>query len=691
MRWFLFWVVFLALELAFLALQLNNPFYADDYYHLAFLKFMQDPLETIWQYNFGKVFWRPLMMSADLLLLRTFGMNTLGWHAVDLALQSLNALLVSVLAFRLLEEGDERWRTVCAFLAGLVFAIHPVALLPTAWMACRGDLMAVFFALLTLLLLASALKSRKLVWLKLLFAIPLSLCALFSKETMLVLPGVALCLGFLFPARQTFLRRTGNSLIALIPVIAAAAAYLLIRFRLLGGLGGYETIEFSAGFILPRLLYHVPRVLDSAFRDYFAFHIPSHTGWFRVLIGALLAGSVVRVLHLPKSLRLVVLALLWVLISLAPLWNISHMLAFQESRLFYFGLAGFAIAVSAAAYAIRDARMRALFLAAFLVAMSALAVNARHELSAFRQRCLLFEQVKAQVLRSIPADETRAPVARVYIYGLDFDFYYLDPALKVDKPDWLNKLVIPADAASLAWVNSSVLPLYTQATPRMPEFEVHYSDRKTAAATVRPPADLIGAAVNDPQSLVLEWELGRLKEISQELLTLSRDRRYMEDAYLDPYRIRFLPTYDFRKRNYALDWKLSPGLSAPAPEHLGELYTFYSTSDDPYLVSPEMFFQALAVADLEFNMRIMPKPYLAPQEREGCFFWMTDRDIDWKPTQKICFPIEADGKFHNYLVHTDFNLYWLRSMRIAKVRLDPIAFPGWFQIDTLRFSPAPGQ
>ena len=690
-RWILYWGCFLALALVFLALHLKNPFYADDYYHLAFVKFMKDPARTIWHYNFGTVFWRPLMMSTDLLLLRWFGMSTEGWHVFDLLLHSLNALLVSVLAFRLFEGEDERWRKFCSLLAGVIFAVHPIALLTTAWIACRGDLMATFFSLLALLLLMSGIKTRKLIWLKLPLSVLLALTAFFSKESMMVLPGVALVLGFLFPARQPVLRRGLNAMTAFVPVLLALIIYLVIRLNVFGGFGGYETFEFQAGFIFPRLFYHVPRVLGASFRDYFLFHIAVSSVWSKLILGSYLAGFLIAALYLLRSPRTAVLGVIWVLISLVPLWNLSHMLSYGESRLLYFGLAGFAIAACSAVFAIENSKLRALILVPVLIALAALSANSWTELSQFKERCVRFQKVKEQVLLVVPRDESRSPISRIYIYGLGFDFYYLDMMLKMEKPEWINKIIVLADAPSLAWVKSSIIPLYSQGKLGLPSMEIHYTDRDTAAVTVTPPRDLIGSSVNDPQSLVLEWDKGLLREISPELLQLSRERRFLQATFTDQYRIRYLPTYSFRKRNYALDWKLSPGLNALTPDRLGDPYTLISKTNDPYIISTELSFMAIGVAELEFELRIMPKNFLAPQEKDGCFFWMTDRDKDWKPEQKICFPITADGKFHDYRIKLDQNLYWLRSPNIYKVRLDPIAFPGWFQLDTLKFSPIPAE
>ena len=179
-----------------------------------------------------------------------------------------------------------------------------------------------------------------------------------------------------------------------------------------------------------------------------------------------------------------------------------------------------------------------------------------------------------------------------------------------------------------------------------------------------------------------------MENITADVIKLFREREFLQANFQN--KLMLFPSYEFRKRNYPLDWKLSPGLILSTPAHLAELYTFQSVTDDPYLISPAMSFSAPATAELKFELRIQPKAYLAPQESEGCFFWTTSEDSEWKEAHKLCFPVEADGKFHLYRLRVDHNLYWLRSGKITRVRLDPIAFPGWFQLDTLSFSPLPG-
>src|SRR6516164_2019701 len=72
-----------------------------------------------------------------------FGANATGYHAINILLQIANALLVWRLLTRLNIPG--------AWLAGLIFGIHPIHVASVAWISELKNLLAMFFALLSVL------------------------------------------------------------------------------------------------------------------------------------------------------------------------------------------------------------------------------------------------------------------------------------------------------------------------------------------------------------------------------------------------------------------------------------------------------------------------------------------------------------------------------------------------------------
>src|ERR1043166_9562113 len=78
-----------------------------------------------------------------------FGANPTGYHAVNILLQIANALLVWRLLKRLNIPG--------AWLAGLTFGIHPIHVASVAWISELKNLLAMFFAVLSVLCFLSYL------------------------------------------------------------------------------------------------------------------------------------------------------------------------------------------------------------------------------------------------------------------------------------------------------------------------------------------------------------------------------------------------------------------------------------------------------------------------------------------------------------------------------------------------------
>lgn len=169
----------------------------------------------------GKEYYRPLAtlsLLGDFLL---FGGKTAGYHLGNVLLHLANSLLAYALAanfFR--EEGTAEFP---AFLAALLFAVHPVNSEAVVWISCRPDLLCCFFLLLSLNILFRLGRgggTTALAGMGLFF-----LCSLLAKEASLFLLPAAGC--YLLLKRQEIgLRKAAKVLAALMLPIPA---YLMLR------------------------------------------------------------------------------------------------------------------------------------------------------------------------------------------------------------------------------------------------------------------------------------------------------------------------------------------------------------------------------------------------------------------------------------------------------------------------------
>ena len=96
--------------------------------------------------SFDAFNWHPLTWVSHALDYAVWGSNPLGHHLTSIFFHSLDTFLVALLAFRLLDAGDNlasgkrispEGRLIAAAVAGLLFGLHPVHVESVAWVSER--------------------------------------------------------------------------------------------------------------------------------------------------------------------------------------------------------------------------------------------------------------------------------------------------------------------------------------------------------------------------------------------------------------------------------------------------------------------------------------------------------------------------------------------------------------------------
>src|SRR2546430_11146976 len=145
-----------------------------------------DGLRRIWFSLDSPSQYFPLVYTTFRIEHGVWGLNSTGYHWVNLVLHVANALLVWLVLARLKVPG--------AWLAGAIFALHPVQAESVAWITERKNVLMGFFFLLTLLAWIAFVDGRtKRPWLFYGFGLILCLLALSAKTTACIL-AVALFL-----------------------------------------------------------------------------------------------------------------------------------------------------------------------------------------------------------------------------------------------------------------------------------------------------------------------------------------------------------------------------------------------------------------------------------------------------------------------------------------------------------------
>ena len=124
----------------------------------------------------------PLTGSFWWLQWRVFGYHAIGYHAVNILLHTANAILVWVILLRLKIPG--------AWLAGLVFALHPVNAATVAWISEQKNTLSMLFSAVAILLYLRFYEDGRWRWYG--FSLAAFLLALFSKTAVVMLPVVLL-------------------------------------------------------------------------------------------------------------------------------------------------------------------------------------------------------------------------------------------------------------------------------------------------------------------------------------------------------------------------------------------------------------------------------------------------------------------------------------------------------------------
>ncbi|MGE0143854.1 MAG: tetratricopeptide repeat protein [Planctomycetota bacterium] len=203
--------------------------------------------------------WRPVLLLSFALNHAMGGGHPLPFKLTDLAIHAATALALWSLARSL---GLSRRR---ALLAGVLFAVHPLAAEAIGFVSARSDQLLALGAIVAMRAQVAVRRGSRGAWLGVLGGMVLA-CG--SKETGVVVPGLLLIAHRLSPGRDGARARWRDTMLSVLPALGLAALYLLGRSYLLGAAtvdlpawrssdGGRRDLlsQFAMmGAILPRFL-----------------------------------------------------------------------------------------------------------------------------------------------------------------------------------------------------------------------------------------------------------------------------------------------------------------------------------------------------------------------------------------------------------------------------------------------------
>lgn len=354
--------------------------------------------------NYGKLlsheevlggYYRPLSNLANMVDFSLWGWNPFGFHLTNLLLHVLNVAFVYCLA-RLLMEGH-----YAAFVAALLFAVHPIHELSVLWIPGRGDLLCgLFYVLAVILWIRWRSHPRRALVLSSLLVF---LFALLSKEMAISLPLLLFVIEFRFQWEE----RSHHLRQMLVESLRRSWPYFIVL--LLYGLGRYvllnDDVLHSArtGYSNTALLYLAKNI--AAFTGFllvpfghFAIEgfLTAHPAVFlSALVGASVLGCWILWKGIATSTSFAI-TVLWIVVALLPVLQLSM------RWYMYLPSVGFCIGVGFL-LALIFRRARALAVALTLVLITAYSVPLYAQERTWLETSTLAERLLRDVHTQVPS------------------------------------------------------------------------------------------------------------------------------------------------------------------------------------------------------------------------------------------------------------------------------------------------
>lgn len=326
---------------------------------------------------------RPLRELTYLFDYQLFGLDPRGWHFQNIFWHGLNAWLLLILA------GQLTGKRVVAWLAALIFLLHPLQVEVVANISHRKDSLALAFVMLAFLAYRKALDTPEKRSRLLVFAVIAWGCGVFAKQVAVMLPLILASYEFLLvPVEKRLLCRRCSWLLGVVGlVIPAVVGWLAFfggrdlffraiainikKYNVFGEVGVvdyYATVLAYLGRMVVRLFWP----LDLAAEYTYPVAGLGADPWAMVGVCASVI-AVVGLLLFWNRRPSIAFCLLWTLIFWLPVSNLWPLVYMAADRYWYLPMAGISLLLAFAMNYLCSGR-RLVLITAGLMICAALAV-----------------------------------------------------------------------------------------------------------------------------------------------------------------------------------------------------------------------------------------------------------------------------------------------------------------------------
>ena len=322
--------LFQALTIVFLCLviymsSLTNGFIWDDdtnLYNSLWLQ-AQNGLKVIWSLDKMYQFY-PLTFTSFWLEHKLWGLNPAGYHTVNMLLHIFNALIFFRIVRILYPRG--------AFIAALLFAIHPIQVETVAWITERKNLLGLFFFLLAFLAFIRVERTKKLK--DYFLTIALFVCALLSKS--IAASFIAVPVLYEWWKRGTVTRQTIRfSLILFAIGLSSALLSVYLELYHAGAHGTAFALSLPEKFILSGriILFYIYKI-SAPFNFVFIYPrwtVNIHQWWQWLFPAAAISTLAILIIGNKKIGRGALALFVFYLISIFPVMGFLNVFSMQFS------------------------------------------------------------------------------------------------------------------------------------------------------------------------------------------------------------------------------------------------------------------------------------------------------------------------------------------------------------------------
>ncbi len=328
------------------------------------------------------VVFRPLRNISYLIDFKLAGLSPGWWHVHNVLLHLLNTILLFFVGKKIFRN---MWFP--AFATAVVFLLHPVQTETVAWVKCRDDLLAVFYALLFILYWLVRGKAKYTAWDTCALCL-LYLAACLAKVQAVILPGLACILDFYLPttdqtspdrdnAASSAWRRVFARWTTLLGLTVCGMLYLLARTAFIGQTAqtGYLAGSFIATMLtMTRAAVRYLTLLFAPLHqqaDYMGMPASGKIpGFVEVACIVLLIAICISIFLFRKRFPHASLGTAWVIIALLPVSNIVPTMQYLAERFLYLPMVGFAIFAASGLDDVRKRHHQSAMILFVLIAMT---------------------------------------------------------------------------------------------------------------------------------------------------------------------------------------------------------------------------------------------------------------------------------------------------------------------------------